>query len=234
MSSWIPFWPKRDSDSPQEPPSQQAQPQASTPVAAAASAIVPPRPISTFEMASPTELVTDADADTDAGPLWSIPVTGFALGFCAGMYQSANRASLVFMAENAHRRPDTVQGWYFYNKTKNYRVLLAAVVGGLRTGARVGVWTLAWVGLERAMGELRARYLDTSLKLSKAQGDLELPLGRWLDGGVAGLGIATGASILYRLPGPLSRRALVLATATGASVGALRDFQQRLAARQEQ
>lgn len=124
MSSWIPFWPKRDSDSPQEPPSQQAQPQASAPVAAAASAPVPPRPISTFEMASPTDLVTDTDADTDAGPLWSIPVTGFALGFCAGMYQSANRASLVFMAENAHRRPDTVQGWYFYNKTKVCRPCL--------------------------------------------------------------------------------------------------------------
>lgn len=91
-----------------------------------------------------------------------------------------------------------------YCRTQNYRVLLAAVVGGLRTGARVGVWTLAWVGLERAMGELRARYLDTSLKLSKAQGDLELPLGRWLDGGVAGLGIATGASILCEFGSPSS------------------------------
>jgi hypothetical protein len=58
------------------------------------------------------------DEEIDFGPMQAIPVTGFTLGFCTGLYQAAKRSSLVFMAENAHRRPDTVQGWYFYNKTK--------------------------------------------------------------------------------------------------------------------
>lgn len=54
-----------------------------------------------------------------AGPsLAIIPTTAFLLGFAAGAYNNASRAGLIFMAENAHRRPDTVQGWFFYNKTK--------------------------------------------------------------------------------------------------------------------
>ena len=52
------------------------------------------------------------------GPELAIPMTGATLGFVAGFYTAATRSGLVFMAENAHRRPNTVQGWYFYNKTK--------------------------------------------------------------------------------------------------------------------
>jgi hypothetical protein len=52
------------------------------------------------------------------GPEMAIPMTGASLGFVAGFYTAATRSGLVFMAENAHRRPNTVQGWYFYNKTK--------------------------------------------------------------------------------------------------------------------
>jgi hypothetical protein len=64
--------------------------------------------------------VNDAEEEEgeDSGPILAIPLTGFTFGFGTGLYQSAKRSSLVFMAENAHRRPDTVQGWYFYNKTK--------------------------------------------------------------------------------------------------------------------
>lgn len=52
------------------------------------------------------------------GPEMAIPMTGATLGFIAGFYTAATKSGLVFMAENAHRRPNTVQGWYFYNKTK--------------------------------------------------------------------------------------------------------------------
>lgn len=48
----------------------------------------------------------------------TIPMTSLALGFFSGFYMKSSKAGLVFMAENAHRRPETVQGWYFYNKTK--------------------------------------------------------------------------------------------------------------------
>ncbi len=56
-------------------------------------------------------------------------------------------ASLRFLAENAHRPPTTLQGWYFYNKTKNYRVLLAGFKGAGRESLRLGSMGCAWVAL---------------------------------------------------------------------------------------
>lgn len=52
------------------------------------------------------------------------------LGFVSGFANGARHNALVFLAENAHRRPETVQGWYFYNKTKYYHMIL----GGFRRG----------------------------------------------------------------------------------------------------
>lgn len=71
---------------------------------------------------SPTESQYDMNEEEEQffrhGPEMAIPMTGATLGFVAGFYTAATRSGLIFMAENAHRRPDTVQGWYFYNKTK--------------------------------------------------------------------------------------------------------------------
>ncbi|UZJ54707.1 hypothetical protein CBS101457_004027 [Exobasidium rhododendri] len=123
----------------------------------------------------------------------AIPLTGFTLGFGAGLYGGAKRSSLVFMAENAHRRPDTVQGWFFYNKTKNYRVLLAGITSGLKTGARVGFWTLAYVGIEYGITRLQQ-------DRARRQGGEAADIGaRWIASGTAGLGIAGGASLLCEL-----------------------------------
>lgn len=69
-------------------------------------------------LAAPVMQYDEDEMTSTEGPLLAIPATAFAIGFGAGLYQAAKRSSLVFMAENAHRRPDTVQGWYFYNKTK--------------------------------------------------------------------------------------------------------------------
>jgi hypothetical protein len=85
----------------------------------------------------------------DAGPAMGIPLAGAILGFSTGFYQAAKRAGLVFMAENAHRRPDTVQGWYFYNKTKvgtQWRVLQNARV------ARADDWLSYILELPRGAG----------------------------------------------------------------------------------
>ena len=77
-----------------------------------------------------------------------IPLCASSIGFVSGLLTASQRASLQFLAENAHRQPTTLQGWYFYNKTKNYRVALAGVQGGIRTAARLGGWTAAFVGLK--------------------------------------------------------------------------------------
>lgn len=64
-----------------------------------------------------------------------LPTVGAFLGLGTGMIQGARAAQLRYLAENAHNPPRTVQGWYFYNKTKNYRMMWA----GLREGAKTGV-----------------------------------------------------------------------------------------------
>lgn len=77
-----------------------------------------------------------------------VPVCASSFGFVSGLLTGGQRASLQFLAENAHRQPRTLQGWYFYNKTKNYRVALAGFTAGLKTAARLGAWTSAFVGMQ--------------------------------------------------------------------------------------
>lgn len=130
--------------------------------------------------------------------------------------------------------------------TQNYKVLLAGVKGGFKTGARVGVWTLAFVGIEYGVTRLQ---LDAYKQGGVKEGSVQWT--RLVAGSVAGLGIASGASLLCesgqakgdrysfahcsffadRLPGPVARRALLLGLITGSSVGALRDAQQLLSHR---
>jgi hypothetical protein len=176
------------------------------------------------------------------GPALAIPMTGASIGFVAGFYTAAKRAGLVFMAENAHRRPDTVQGWYFYNKTKNYKVLLGGARGGMRTALRVGGWTSAYIAVESGLHYLREGRLPGKVAEQLDLDDINTEIARpavwntrWLDGAVAGLTVAGGACLLYRLPVPIARRAVILGLLTGTSIGMLRQVQSRLVdARQEQ
>src|SRR5258708_475959 len=64
-----------------------------------------------------------------------LPVVCASAGMALGVYRGGRMAGLRFLAENAHRAPETVKGWYFYNKTKNYRV----VYGGLKEGGKDAV-----------------------------------------------------------------------------------------------
>lgn len=43
-------------------------------------------------------------------------VSAMSLGFASGMMNGARHTALVYLAENAHRRPTTVQGWFFITK----------------------------------------------------------------------------------------------------------------------
>lgn len=81
--------------------------------------------------------------------LLTIPICTGTAGGIIGFIRSSRMASLRFLAENAHRPPTTLQGWYFYNKTKNYRVLLAGFKGGGREALRLGSMGCAWVALEQ-------------------------------------------------------------------------------------
>jgi hypothetical protein len=80
-----------------------------------------------------------------------VPGTAFIVGSAIGLVRGGRTASLRFLAENAHRPPKTVQGWYFYNKTKNYRVMLGGLKGAGMDGGRLGAMALCYVGLETAI-----------------------------------------------------------------------------------
>ncbi|KAF8708978.1 Protein kinase C terminal domain, partial [Rhizoctonia solani] len=121
-----------------------------------------------------------------------VPGVCFTTGLILGLTRGARQASLRFLAENAHRRPTTVQGWYFYKKTKNYRVMWGALKGGGAVGLKMAGFGALWVGLEQG---------------SVALGDkIGGRTGEWIAQGremVAGVGSAGLVLAGYRLPRPV-------------------------------
>ncbi|KAF9969764.1 hypothetical protein BGZ73_007705 [Actinomortierella ambigua] len=64
---------------------------------------------------------------------------GLVMGAAIGSRQSG----MQYLAENAHRLPKNMEGWYFYHRRKNYRMML----GGLRRGAHYAFKTGGLVAL---------------------------------------------------------------------------------------
>ncbi|CBQ71897.1 conserved hypothetical protein [Sporisorium reilianum SRZ2] len=206
-------------------------------------------PARSYAVHSPLEL-DDLDRNTAEAPasfLRSVlaispvlPSTAFGLGLVSGVLTSGKRAGLVFMAENAHRLPDTVQGWYFYSKTKNYKVLLGAAKGGLKQGSRLGIWTTGFCLAERlaelTRGSVQTQFASSgsnSSSSSRSAVPAEASegvkvLGHWTDGALAGVATAAAATALYRLPKPSAVRVFQLGLVAGASTGGIRDLQERL------
>ena len=77
-----------------------------------------------------------------------LPGAAALTGITIGLFRGSRQASLRFLAENAHRTPRTVRGWYLYNKTKNYRVVLGGLKGAGADATRLGLTAAAWVGVE--------------------------------------------------------------------------------------
>lgn len=80
-----------------------------------------------------------------------VPGAAVVVGCAIGIMRGGRATSLRFLAENAHRPPTTVQGWYFYNKTKNYKVMLGALKGAAADAGKLGVVAVGWVGIEEGM-----------------------------------------------------------------------------------
>ena len=80
--------------------------------------------------------------------VYLVPCAAFTVGSAIGLVRGGRMASLQFLAENVHRPPTTVQGWYFYNKTKNYKVILGGLKGAGAEGGLLAVAGVGWVGVE--------------------------------------------------------------------------------------
>ena len=83
--------------------------------------------------------------------LYQVPGTALAVGTVIGAVRGSRKEGLRFLAENAHRAPTTVQGWYFYNKTKNYRKILGGLREGGRQGLKLSATAMGWVTIEESI-----------------------------------------------------------------------------------
>jgi hypothetical protein len=83
--------------------------------------------------------------------LYILPGAAIIVGTVIGLKRGSRRASLQFLAENVHRPPTTLQGWYLYNKTKNYKMILSGLrQAGIDSG-KLALTAGGWVGVEEGM-----------------------------------------------------------------------------------
>jgi hypothetical protein len=80
-------------------------------------------------------------------------ISGFGAlwGFVFGSYLGGRQSGLQYLAENAHRLPRTKADWYFYHKTKNYRVMLGGIRRGVVYAGRASGLCLCYSGLEATL-----------------------------------------------------------------------------------
>lgn len=92
-----------------------------------------------------TTTTTHVDVPTNA---IRIPLSLFCAGAILGTVRGARAAGVQYMAENGHHLPTTKEGWYFYFKTKNYRVAYGALKGAMKQGGKAGAIGCCWSGIE--------------------------------------------------------------------------------------
>jgi hypothetical protein len=118
-------------------------------------------------------MTTTATNDVEDGPqklepirisinprFYQLPGAALLVGTTIGLVRGSRRAGLQFQAENAHRAPKTLQGWYFYKKTKNYKMMLGGLQEAGKHASRLGLTALGWVSAEEALR--RAGWDDVS------------------------------------------------------------------------
>ena len=86
--------------------------------------------------------------------------TSAIVGGMAGFYYGVRTSSLRYLTENAHRLPKTVGGWYFYNKKKNYIMVVSGVKQALKTGFKFGGAVGGFFGMEYLFDSVRGNTID--------------------------------------------------------------------------
>lgn len=112
---------------------------------------------------SQSSMSTDEQSDVPPKPAvrltiperyYMLPGAAIIVGTTIGLFRGSRLASLRFLAENVHRPPTTVKGWYFYNKTKNYRMILGGLKQAGADAARLGTAAAGWVAIEEGCERL--------------------------------------------------------------------------------
>ena len=119
----------------------------------------------TFLLYQPMSESTSRSSSQDSNQPYSIhvelpprfyllPGGAMCIGTAIGLVRGSRAAGLRFLAENAHRPPSTVRGWYFYNKTKNYKMMLAGLSKAGTDASKLGFTALAWVTFEEGLNHV--------------------------------------------------------------------------------
>ncbi|KAH8552065.1 hypothetical protein BGW37DRAFT_298291 [Umbelopsis sp. PMI_123] len=110
-------------------------------------------------VASESQITTGSTitrAGIEARPrLALMSIVGGFWGFAIGSYLGGKQTAYQYLAENAHKLPTTVRGWYFYHKTKNYKVMLGGIKRGVRMAVPTAAICLAYGGMEAALDDAR-------------------------------------------------------------------------------
>ncbi|CAH7685788.1 hypothetical protein BY996DRAFT_7073675 [Phakopsora pachyrhizi] len=117
-------------------------------------------------------------------PIFTPTACAAIIGFASGATTSAKFSGLQFTAENLHRLPKTKADWYFFQKTKNYKVILGGIFGGFKVGAKLGFWTSGFCCLKEA-------FTHSGISLIEKN--------KFLAGGLSGLTVAISSSYFYKL-----------------------------------
>ncbi|TPX72102.1 hypothetical protein SpCBS45565_g00482 [Spizellomyces sp. 'palustris'] len=102
-----------------------------------------------------------AEARSQLSPevIWTLHL-GFAGalgGFMTGFYLGGRHRSYQFLAENAHRMPKTVAGWYYYHKYKNYEIAHFGFKSGFKYAGRFGAISAGFGASEALLEALTGR-----------------------------------------------------------------------------
>lgn len=84
-----------------------------------------------------------------------VAMIGGTIGATLGLYEGIKLSSLRFLAENAHRLPRTVGGWYFYHKRKNYVMISNGCRQAAKTGFKFSAFLLTFFALEAGLDWVR-------------------------------------------------------------------------------
>ncbi|KAJ1733845.1 hypothetical protein LPJ61_001366 [Coemansia biformis] len=126
-------------------------------------------------------------------------------GALLGGYLGAGQSARQYLAERAHRLPTTVEGWFFYHKWKNYRVLLGSMKGAARYAPRLAGCVVTFAAAETLLDRLFGHVQMASSV-------------------IASTATAVGVSLAARLPKSSARRARMAGLGVGLAVGAAQDF----------
>ena len=78
-------------------------------------------------------------------------------GFISGCYEGYSKASLRYLAENSHRLPRNVKGWYFYHKRKNYYCLKDGMVEGFKYSWKISFLITGYFSFEAFLDTVREK-----------------------------------------------------------------------------